>query len=208
MKPVVSISALLILAATVISAQAPAATGIRFQLVSESAITIKGTSNVNKFTCTSSYIQGAGTATSVSNDMSDPDVSADIAAQVKLFDCGNGRMNKDLWNALKSDDHPLITYSLDDALAGQLKTDDGDVVSIFASGSLAIAGVDQPIELALTAKMLDDGMYAITGQQDVKMSDFGVEPPTALLGLVKAHDDITIYFDLRSTTTLFQSTQE
>jgi hypothetical protein len=208
MKPAVSISALLILAATVISAQAPVTTGLRFQLVNESAITIKGSSTVNTFTCTSQYIQGSGTATSISAKLDNPDVSAEIAAQVKLFDCGNGRMNRDLWNALKSDDNPLITYSLDDALVGQLKTEDGEAVSIVASGHLAIAGVEQPIELALTAKLLGDGDYAITGQQDIKMSDFDVERPTALLGLVKAHDDITIYFDLRSTATLFQSTQE
>jgi hypothetical protein len=34
------------------------------------------------------------------------------------------------------------------------------------------------------------------GSLQVRMTDFGVEPPTALFGLVKAHDDILIRFHL------------
>jgi hypothetical protein len=31
------------------------------------------------------------------------------------------------------------------------------------------------------------------------MSDFNVEPPTALLGLIKADDELTVKFDLIAT---------
>ena len=28
------------------------------------------------------------------------------------------------------------------------------------------------------------------------MTDFGVKPPTAMMGLLKAHDRLTFYFDI------------
>ena len=40
------------------------------------------------------------------------------------------------------------------------------------------------------------GALRVSGQVDILMTEFGLEPPTALLGLIKAKDRVTIRFDL------------
>ncbi|MGH9361260.1 MAG: hypothetical protein ACRD2T_05030, partial [Thermoanaerobaculia bacterium] len=41
------------------------------------------------------------------------------------------------------------------------------------------------------------GRYRITGALELKMTDFGIQPPTALMGLIRAGDGLRVRFDLR-----------
>ena len=43
---------------------------------------------------------------------------------------------------------------------------------------------------------LADGQYQVSGAYPMKMTDFGIEPPTALLGTMTTGDDVTINFNL------------
>ena len=42
-----------------------------------------------------------------------------------------------------------------------------------------------------------DGSIALTGSLSLLMTDFGVEPPTAMLGMMKTADQVTVKFELR-----------
>lgn len=210
MNPVkysVTISTILLAIASISAAQAPSEIGLHFQLEPGSRISIKGTSTVNTFTCTSSFIQGSGTLAVDPMSRGGNEVKAEIGAQVKLFTCGHSRMSKDLWHALKADDHPLIYYRLNNAVSEGPIPAPGTEFPINAEGTLSIAGRERPIELSLVATKVSPTHYSVRGAQEILMSDFGVEPPTALMGLIKAHDLITVQFDLISTTTTFQSSR-
>jgi hypothetical protein len=57
-----------------------------------------------------------------------------------------------------------------------------------------------------------DAQTQLTGKQRLLMSDFGIDPPTALLGLIRARDRILVRFDLvavsvTTPTTTTHSTQ-
>lgn len=41
------------------------------------------------------------------------------------------------------------------------------------------------------------GVVRATGTVPFRMTDFGIKPPTAFFGLLKARDDVTVRFDLR-----------
>ena len=41
-----------------------------------------------------------------------------------------------------------------------------------------------------------DYKYKIEGNKEVLMTDFGVKPPTAIMGLLKARDRLTFYYDI------------
>jgi hypothetical protein len=43
---------------------------------------------------------------------------------------------------------------------------------------------------------LNDGRLRAMGSKAIKMTDYNVEPPTAMLGLVKAENELTVHFDL------------
>ena len=207
MKTLITITTILLTIASTSSAQAPSNVRVLFRLESLSAITIEGMSTVNSFSCTSKFIQGYG---NLSGDPTTPEyseVSAEVAAQVKLFDCGNSRMNKDLWKALQSDQHPLIMYTLDTASVSLPSDGRNEEIDVSASGTLTIAGTERPVELQLKAVQLSENLYSAIGTHEILMSDFNVEPPKALFGLIKARDRITIHFDLKTRLTTLQLMQ-
>ena len=126
---------------------------------------------------------------------------------VKSFDCGRSRMNRDMYEALKSDRHDYIMFEFEDAVALE---DDGSVPgALFEDGYqpfrihgvLNVAGVDRSVDLVVQGRTEGDGHYHIKGQKEISMQDFEIDPPTALRGLIRAHDDLTVFFDLRVVET-------
>jgi hypothetical protein len=59
-----------------------------------------------------------------------------------------------------------------------------------------MAGSKRRITFFATGRQDGSGKLTGTGSVDLKMTDFGIDPPSALLGLVRAHDDIRVRFNL------------
>ncbi|MGM0739503.1 MAG: YceI family protein [Bacteroidota bacterium] len=121
---------------------------------------------------------------------------------IKSFDCGRSRMNRDMYEALKSDTYEYITFEFEDA---ETIEKDGSVPDrLFDNGYqpyriegvLNVAGVYRNVTLLVRGRNESQGHYHIEGQKEISMQDFDIEPPTALRGLIRAHDDLTVFFDL------------
>lgn len=173
---------------------------VRFVLETGSSIWIEGISTVSRFTCESSYVQGYGFFYDERNSSGGLRIEAEIAAPVKLFQCDLAAMNEDFWNALKSDHFPLIEYSVDEASIDSVSTTTSVAYAARSTGRMTIAGVKKPIEIALKGRQIEPERYNIEGKTEIFMSDFDIEPPTALFGLVKARDRIVVHFNLIATT--------
>lgn len=102
-------------------------------------------------------------------------------------------MDKKTWEALKTDQHPKITYQLSKI---ESITPAGGDYDIKALGNLTIAGVKQAISMTVKGKILSNGSLSIKGSKALKMTDFKIDPPTALMGTLKTGNDITISFDI------------
>jgi polyisoprenoid-binding protein YceI len=63
-------------------------------------------------------------------------------------------------------------------------------------GSLTIAGTEKTVNMDVVTKRLTDGSLRADGELALKMTDFGVKPPTALLGTLRTHDDVKVKFQL------------
>lgn len=159
-------------------------------LTEESRFWIDGTSSVNSFTCESRAADGYGVLAG-RNDVSQAKV--EVVLPVVSFDCGRQRMNEDFYNALEMKQHPTIRYLLDTA---EVITSQSDRYTLRTTGRLTIAGEQQSVVLDVQAQRLPGGRFRAEGSKAMRMSDFGIEPPTAMLGLIKAHDRIVVRFDL------------
>jgi polyisoprenoid-binding protein YceI len=104
-------------------------------------------------------------------------------------------MNRDMYEALKASSHPEIGFLLDGVEVVD-SNPDGDEYNLRATGRLSLAGEERQVTLSVRGTNLPDGRLRATGAVDLLMSDFGITPPTALLGLVRARDQITVAFDL------------
>jgi len=123
-------------------------------------------------------------------------LTAEVTIPVRALDCGSGPMNRDLYAALDADAHSSIRFDLDAAQALEAEARPGAWVRVRASGTLRIAGASRRITLDAQGRRLPNGRVALRGRQALRMSDFGVAPPSHALGLVRAHDAIVARFDL------------
>ena len=100
-------------------------------------------------------------------------------------------LDKNLRKALMADKHPDIVYTLDryQILSGK------DALRLETWGTLTIAGKTQPEVLKASATIVSD-RFVIDGEQSLLMTDFGVKPPTMMLGAVKTADKIVVKYHL------------
>jgi polyisoprenoid-binding protein YceI len=101
-------------------------------------------------------------------------------------------MDNKTYKALKADANPQITFLLD-APVNVLPFRRGEK-PIALAGHLTLAGVTRPVALVVDEFDVTSDSMRFEGRQTIKMTDFGVKPPSALFGTLKAGSDITIYF--------------
>lgn len=102
-------------------------------------------------------------------------------------------MDNKTYDAFKSDKNPYITFSFNTA---QAKVDNNNLVSIETTGNLTMAGVTKPVALQAKGKVLDNGDLQLNISKKLKMTEFKMVPPTAMMGAIKVGDEVTVNFNL------------
>ena len=165
----------------------------------ESRLVLAGTSNVNRWSCASGVFERiTSTARERITTITLPPGDATIAVPVRSLACGNDRMNHDLRTTLRADAHPDITFRLAGYRIDSLPHAGADYAAV-AVGELAVAGVVRAVEIPLRARRTGAALHG-SGALALRMTDFGVTPPVALFGLIRARNEITVSFDIRLDT--------
>ena len=99
------------------------------------------------------------------------------------------RMDRLMQKALKATAHPNITYQMGSSSFSQRS---GEGFTVRTTGKLTIAGTTRDVTMDVAAKPAGDGRYILTGQVPIKMTDYGVKPPTAMMGTIKTGNDVTV----------------
>jgi polyisoprenoid-binding protein YceI len=164
----------------------------------ESQLWVSGTSTVRAFECQAGVLDARVTATG-------PDAvgaviagekavrSAELDVPARALDCRNGTMNEHMLKALKAAEHPTIafriaSYDVVGAEAGLRGR---------ATGELTLGGVTKTITVAAELKEDADGTLRITGTHELRMKEYGLKPPTLMMGTMRVHETVTVGFDLR-----------
>lgn len=158
---------------------------------SDSQFVIKGTSSLHDWEMISNNFKGNITFTASSGNLSIEKILVNVG--VTTLESGKGIMDRKCYNALKKDSYPTIKYHFKNLKS--LKNTGGNAYSATLVGSLSIAGQTKDVDIQVTIAITENSVI-IKGEKPLKMSDFGVEPPTALLGTLKTGDPITIVFNL------------
>ena len=67
------------------------------------------------------------------------------------------------------------------------------IYSLSISGELMVAGVTKKIDIKVTLSKKNQ-LIMVDGNHQLKMTDFGINPPKALLGAIKTGDEIEVKF--------------
>jgi polyisoprenoid-binding protein YceI len=191
----VAMIALIASSATVAGAQGTA----RVAVAPESKLWIEGTSNLHGWSCKATALEAAveldaATATQISVAPPKSLKRVQVKVPVRSIKCGHGGMDDNLYKALKADDSPDISYIMAtfDAVAGEAK----DSFTLHTAGTLTIAGKENNLTMDVIATRMPDGTVKATGVVPIKMTDYGIKPPTAIFGRLKTGDEVKINFEL------------
>ena len=105
-------------------------------------------------------------------------------------------MDQRTYEALKADQFPTIVFVL--KTIKKLKQGKNKN-TVFAEGELTIAGKTQKIKLTLEAKVLEKNSLEITGTYKLKMTDYGIKPPSFVSETLSVGDMVNIDFMLSFT---------
>jgi polyisoprenoid-binding protein YceI len=155
-------------------------------------VTIHGTSTIHN------WKDSVGTVTGDMVADLNQDGTVDVQAiHIKMevrsikSDMGSGMDNK-TYAALKADANPEIIFLLDVPVKLTQVNPGGHTLSI--KGSLTLAGVHRAVIMQVNSFTLGQGKLRFEGSQAINMTDYGVKPPSALFGTIKARPEISIQF--------------
>ena len=181
------------------AAPAPAAGLVRYEASpTGSEMKIEGTANIKDWTMKSILLGGYIEVDPKfpQSALTDPKAAkpvVNVYMPVRAFKSGNssmdGRMQKEMKEAqFKRIEYKLIELKPKSAAGatGALKFD--------ATGTLAVAGQTRTNTMPVSIEKLADGKLKVTGTTQVKMTDFGIAPPSTL-GLFTSGDDVTLKFE-------------
>jgi hypothetical protein len=166
-----------------------------YNLSKDYTVTIHGTSNLHAWDEKVGMVTGNSSVT-LNNDGTFDLNAMHIKMNIRSIKSESSIMDKNTYAALKADAHPDILFELS-APAKSLKAS-GNVV--YASGKLNIAGVSKSILMKVNVSAPAHGALTIQGNQTIKMTEYGISPPTAFFGTLKTGDYITLNFKMNFTS--------
>ena len=169
------------------------------QILDNSQLYLQGKSNVNEFTCYCAQefvpIQANFSLDDDQQIANFPNLKLNLYTQ--NLDCGNKRMNKDLQKTLQVDKHPFIEIDLEKVYLNSSNTPLNQYWTHYlADTDLTIVGNTCAFKIPVMAKRVGEQTYQFKSFYEIRLSEFGIEAPSALLGMIKVKDTFMIHFDL------------
>ena len=119
-----------------------------------------------------------------------------VAVPVDAITCDKDTMNEKLREALKMNAYPKVYFSLADAQVSPLPDSGAAWFKVQATGELILAGKRRQIKLPVTGRLLDNGNLRLVGSHTIRLSDYNIDRPSAMLGTIKTSKKVTVNFDV------------
>ena len=155
--------------------------------IKSSTITISGTTNVHPYTTTSTQASGELT---VSNNQP---TALSVTIPVKSIINGERLMDKKTHETFNEPKNPLISFTMSEVKS--ITTSDAGI-NVTVSGVLAMAGASKTVTLEAKGKEVKPGTYTFEGSLPIKMSDYKMKAPTAMMGIMKVGDQVTVNYNV------------
>ncbi|WP_108244345.1 YceI family protein [Muricauda brasiliensis] len=107
---------------------------------------------------------------------------------------GKGAMDKNTYKALETKDYKEIVFELKSVKSISPVTSASNKYKVVATGSLTIAGSTNTIDLPFNLT-IHEGKILLEGKKGLKMTDYKIEPPKALLGTITTGDEIEVHYN-------------
>ncbi|WP_158866880.1 hypothetical protein [Maribellus comscasis] len=159
-------------------------------------ILIQGSSNVNQFEFVNYDPEINQPQTPYQND----ETYQNIQIPVKEFYGPNNRILNDFFNMVKASEYPYIKIDIEPREKADF--DEATGLTNFKT-KISIAGNTRNFIIPCAINFCEDSEMVLTGDIELELSDFEIEPPRKLLGTIKVNDEVFVTFafkyDLKKT---------
>lgn len=124
----------------------------------------------------------------------------DLSIPVNALKSKESGLDKNMYKALKAEACPSIDFRLThyEMITSTLPTSQSGAAEqpVRASGTLRVACQEKTVTLEANLTP-EPAALRIQGQYPLMMTDYGVKPPTIMMGAIKVRDKVVIHYDLR-----------
>ena len=162
-----------------------------------SRISIAGTSNIHAYTASTTaarivrlHVASGVLGANVWEEIVKPGAieAFEIAIPAATLSSPKEGLDKNMHKALRVTEHPDITFRLSRVEGA---TPSG---ALRAIGVLRIAGVEREVAFELKTQR-NGSTFTVSGEVPLLMTDFGITPPKAMLGMLKTDPRVTVTFE-------------
>ena len=125
--------------------------------------------------------------------------SVELVARVNGLTSGDAALDRNMWKALKSDKFQAIRF-VAERFEVRPPSTSGASMDLAMRCKLSVAGVERTIVMSVNAFRTEGGLR-IVGSKDILMTDYGIKPPTMMLGAIKTANLVVVKFDVELRTT-------
>jgi len=149
---------------------------------------LSGTSNLHDWTATINSLSGTC-------DCSETEITKiNLTIDATTLESSKGTvMDNIMLDALKTDDYPKIYLK---SSSFKLISEYNGISKYSGMGTMTIAGVSKTFSITTSHKILQNGDFEVSGSVDILMTDFGIEPPTALFGTLTTANEVNISYKI------------
>ncbi|MGB6036022.1 MAG: YceI family protein [Cryomorphaceae bacterium] len=155
-----------------------------------SEVSVVGTSTIHDWESEVEDVKGSADFV-IENGMIVSIPKMDITIKAESIESGKSKMNSLTYEALKSENFPNILFKLT-----EVKEITGNKVIV--SGDLMIAGSKRSISVQGLIES-EGKTITITGAHKIDMTEFDIDPPSAMFGTIQVGKDVNILFTLIMT---------
>ena len=168
---------------------------ISWVVMQGSSLTVNGSTNVNTFQCDIANYNLPDTIScfKIQSKGAIIPMNGKLNLTIDAFDCHNKMMTSDLRKTLKAKDFPMLTVRF---LSINSYPDFKNPVSISGIVDIGLAGVNKKFEINYYFTADEKQQVHLKGDQKIHFSDFNLNPPSKLGGIIKAKDELLVEFKL------------
>lgn len=155
-------------------------------------VTVSGTSTLHDWEMKSSKGQFDASIAIANDHVTFTNLSFSFPAE--SLKSGHSMMDKNTYKALNTGKNPTITFVL---VSANVTPAGANTYQLKGIGKLTIAGKTLQTDIVATLKYNPaDKSFTCTGTKKFNMTEYGVKPPTVMMGAIKTGDAISITYDL------------
>jgi hypothetical protein len=121
---------------------------------------------------------------------------SEFRVPVKKISSNNNTLTRNIHKYLKESDHPAIFFSLGEATVKPSSNGNSNEFEVTTIGVINAAGADKEVVFNINGTVKEDGTIILAGVSEMAFSDFNLDRPSAMLGTVRANDEIEVHFNL------------